>query len=1352
MDTEDIDIISIEENVPIVEERYKELSGLYLTKEQVVIELTNLLLETYQHDVHSHVDTYKTILASTSKSNETFGIGFGIQPVVEYDRIEYFYDQDFVVDPVFEKEKQVKYVGFVSFLNQLRNLMKSKESCQQTNKRLDKLFTPFVSTGEPYPKTTDALRRNAQGDYINVRVLQEDIVKHDGYMTRKKTDNEFSTFDWELYCSEIGSLQEGDRVKLMFNDYILDATKKKPVYDLKGIVSKIVDDEIHIKCDNDMKFKYEHEKPKFFVYPVDTKNHMFSKRDLLTTAVYLKNTPEKYVLPSTLTEVIYITMYVIQRDARNFHDIYNAIKNILNHDISLHQSAGDVLRNIFDTKYPKLVKVTGTSKYSPLSKDQPTYLFRSMQIPEVLEGSFGDSDFQRYKILKNHLETEQMHILGILQKFIEKHSQGVSVEKLEQSLRSIKHVKPEPEKSCYKDEKRVVIAKQYVSVSDLQKDHGKKIYFDEDLDTTDYKKNVETLRMELTRNPKMTPKDVEFEVDTVVKGKRRIRENDHCILKPDTLYVWKRVDGRGMWIKKRKYPFTVCANDLDATFECVYDMYDQVCKSLKNVQDNIQYQKYSQKTTIIKDLIDFVMRKDEFIQLVKTDIASLHNRLISTNEIFIKAHIDSSAHEEDVDAYFAEGDDNMHTEGLLNYEDQNQYAYMPEERDHSAPSNRNMAYDFARMITGFMDLKIRDEDVLYISNKVDGQTKKAQAIEEGLQKERARLNKSIDRVKYTDNATYRTAVDKLVNDKLTAYTEKAYADLYFEFAVQTIALLSLVIMSKYPRILLNSIYPSCIKYMSYQGHPFTEANTSRSINKYICCVVKGITSGGDTKYDKIQSKSLDDFTKDIMKRMDNILENDANMRLRVEANKDKLQAAISKPVEKKMKRMFPGFRPAAEIFKTKDYKTKHPLALALRNMNNVIKKAKHLKISTGNIPQLLNACCLERLDNVHSYYDYYADEHPTKSIKPSSKVMMRRNNVVFSIIKALKKEDDISALKPIHQTTMPARIYETHGHSMSQEDIIKDCTGIEVNDESMWDDIIFPKTLETYDIIKRFIEKTYDACDPHILDNFRPILIMITEIGDADTVRQCIYQHITVTMSREIGKIVNKKIEDDDWRFSLVVRGDVDLSKWMVLLTDDLKKLWFEDDVTKNISILSYVYVQLLYKMICVMVAPQSRQSGQSGQSGESELSMTLLGSSEEKKGLISLVSRFVYENIKNLLECISTNDVDAGVVRQKVEELREIRKQELINMYKIDDEERQLQMNLRKIGVDTWYDVGESIEQDVYVDMMEPNPGNISITKHNNALQEAENYNMSGYPGENGDADEINEDYASAYMFSPDI
>ena len=90
------------------------------------------------------------------------------------------------------------------------------------------------------------------------------------------------------------------------------------------------------------------------------------------------------------------------------------------------------------------------------------------------------------------------------------------------------------------------------------------------------------------------------------------------------------------------------------------------------------------------------------------------------------------------------------------------------------------------------------------------------------------------------------------------------------------------------------------------------------------------------------------------------------------------------------------------------------------------------------------------------------------------------------------------------------------------------------------------------------------------------------------------------------------------------------------------------------------------------------------------------------------------------------------------------------MNLFKVDDEERQLQMQLRKYGVETWFQVGTE-EVDVNYDPEETGRVDQSINEARNAREENENYNMAGYVGENFDGDEVDEDFAPYSTFIPE-
>lgn len=1358
------DVIEVLDDVLVTEERYRENSDYYLTKEQVIIELTNLLLETYKGDVHSHVNTYRDMMLNKHQSYDEEISKKCLYPAVEYDKIEYYHDSDFNPDPEHEKKNQVKFVEFVAFLNQLHSLLKSKEGGYDgVNKRLDKLFTPFIANGDASLVTTDAFRQNAAGEYEYAKIVQGDAVNVSGFFTRASNPvvKPFSTFDWSQYSDEISSMKIGDDVHINFNDFVM--TNKRTLYDTTGKVIKIQEDSIYIKTDNGTTYTYklDHSDPVMFIFPVKTTNYKFSKLDLLKNAVYIKGVPKQsshVLLPTKLTEILYLVMYVIQRDALNFKELYKAIYKVFDvRHLTLHQSVSDSLRRIMDVRYPKLTTVASIPKFTPPPVFQVPSSLRNVKVPEDLSQSFGDTNLQRYKLLHQHLENEQIHLLKIFESYIKRRSND---DDLEQVLRRMQQKQPstlDKENAC-QSKTTIVVAKRYETLEDLQRDSGKKLYFDKDLDPTNYKTTEDEVREAFSRDVNKTTKDIDFEIKTLQTGKRRVRENDCCILMANTLYVWRKVQGNGMWVKKRKYPFKICADDLmrsDMNDDvCVYDMYVDVCKTLKHVRKNIEHTNHMNKVKIINDLIDFSVKKDEFLELIKKDMFDLHMRQQRTSEVSIKASLEAAHHDVDDDTFYENGEDPLaNGEGILAYEDQNHYAVMYGEQQKK-PAESNIVSPvcaFVDMLLTFMDLKISPFDVENIRKKVDAYTQKHQNIQEGLEKERKRLSKSIDSNKYESNQPYRIAVDKLVSEKLGVFQEKAYSDMYYEIALHSVSMISLVVMSKYPKVVLQSIYPSCVRFMSYQR--LDESISQKGINKYITCLVKGITSGADGKYDKIQSKNIDEMTKDVNKIMDLHLQTDANLKLRLESNRENLVNAASKHTDKKkFNHSFVGFKPSPELFKDKEGRQyNNPVASSLKTMNKIIKKSKHLKISTANIPMLINACCLEKLDDVRSYYDFFGAD--VQMVREHTK-LMKANNVVVPMRSSeqQKSRDQFMTGRIVYSddTTRSLSPYEYNDTRLSIESIIEELgitTELSHDTDAFWDDFIFPSTLDTFTIVKEVLMQSYDGCDSQLLDNFRPVLIMIRDVGDMDTVRQCLYHHLTVNMPRTLSTVICKKVPENDWRMSLFNNNMIDLSQWKRILNKDIYKAMFiEEDVTKNISLLSYVYVKCMYELISYIVTGKADAT-------ESDIRMSLLTSPQAQKDVHSLMARYIYEDIALLLDTIVLNDVDAGSVRQRVEELREKRKQELIGMYKIDDEERQLQMTLRKIGVDTWYDVGEVEEKDVYAeDDVQQSKQTNSIMKTLNQREEDENYSMSGYQGENADADEVYEDFASAHMFSPDI
>jgi hypothetical protein len=98
------------------------------------------------------------------------------------------------------------------------------------------------------------------------------------------------------------------------------------------------------------------------------------------------------------------------------------------------------------------------------------------------------------------------------------------------------------------------------------------------------------------------------------------------------------------------------------------------------------------------------------------------------------------------------------------------------------------------------------------------------------------------------------------------------------------------------------------------------------------------------------------------------------------------------------------------------------------------------------------------------------------------------------------------------------------------------------------------------------------------------------------------------------------------------------------------------------------------------------------------------------------------------LHEYYQNNIFDNKDVLKNIEELREMKKQSMMDAYAVDDEERTIQIQLRNIGVTNWQSIFDRMK-------------NVDLTDMNAQREENENYRMGDYMGENDEADEVNED-----------
>jgi hypothetical protein len=112
------------------------------------------------------------------------------------------------------------------------------------------------------------------------------------------------------------------------------------------------------------------------------------------------------------------------------------------------------------------------------------------------------------------------------------------------------------------------------------------------------------------------------------------------------------------------------------------------------------------------------------------------------------------------------------------------------------------------------------------------------------------------------------------------------------------------------------------------------------------------------------------------------------------------------------------------------------------------------------------------------------------------------------------------------------------------------------------------------------------------------------------------------------------------------------------------------------------------------------------------------------------ILCNIAYEICVEFFTDFKSNNVNIDQIGKSMDEIREQRKRELMDKYKTQDDERQLQITLRALGLDTWFDIGDNEKQEQVKDFVDDT--NYEIDEADIILQE--------YRGEDPDSDPDND------------
>jgi hypothetical protein len=141
--------------------------------------------------------------------------------------------------------------------------------------------------------------------------------------------------------------------------------------------------------------------------------------------------------------------------------------------------------------------------------------------------------------------------------------------------------------------------------------------------------------------------------------------------------------------------------------------------------------------------------------------------------------------------------------------------------------------------------------------------------------------------------------------------------------------------------------------------------------------------------------------------------------------------------------------------------------------------------------------------------------------------------------------------------------------------------------------------------------------------------------------------------------------------------------------------------------------------------------------------SLTVDATIKDKENL-KLTCDIVNLLLTNLANYLKNTIADPSELKLSYEKLREMRKEDEIAKYKVDDDERELQMQLKKMGHSNWVDI---LNPDEDFEMSEEqqtvlNPTQKTYDEYD--MEQAEVYNS--YKGENADGDDDNDDDYVSY------
>jgi len=1414
---EDSNVTRVISDVVVIEERFDEHASTMLTTEQVNIELTGLLYTFYKDQVTKRVSSYLQLM-NTSTNNTQVSATSDIVPTIHTKSVYYPTEEDMELLSDTDVVDHVQFEDLSDFFAHVNRLQQSSDIYQDAHKKIQSMFVPFVQdpSTPPFDSNMDVLHEYENGASSVKRVLKGNTVKVKGYINTVHPGEKHHTFDWTAYIQHLQTLKEGDHVTVYLNDFVLPLSIEATSF--TGIVTSVTDTYVITTIDgNDLHIYFD--KPSCaYVYSSNDMYH-FCKHKLVSNNIRFLNIPTlEYIVPCSYSEFLYSYRSLFSLSLPNFETLARVLSQG-KYEASLIQSEhSQVFRKLLeDVTLPPLVM----SKNKAFSRNDNHTLVPQFLDNINIEGhtnAFYDNDLFRMRFLHADCDFEN----EVLTRMLSKHFMNIKrgqhfmgrvksiLQKMKASLEDDVAENNVMLQRGSKQEQTKTIAKIYTSTTAINEDTGKHIYFDKQLDPTLYGLKPESQldgtqdieesirRKLLAQKKRYTASEIEFELRSIMQGRRRVRIGDHCILDIPSgkfVYVRRKVGSQGehTWVKVSGLPSSFCIdtllqfNELHASEEhVVYDSYSNTCVALEAAVQNAKMTKIQEKLNVVKQALEMITDTGTIQQITRLfdneierfqDMQDvIHYRDMVSNVMKLLHMFQPNMKDFVDDGDYFESGDMLHDQDELTmtYQDQYTYATLHQEKDNQSEANLQ-DIDMSRMeivhvFATFTGVKLDSHDVVGINALVAPllvSVHKRHDIFVAIEKRKQELNAGINMKMYTSLPDYKRRVDETISAKVRAYESELVSTMYKDVILAMTAAFALYIMMKHPKKVINDIYPSCVRMFSYSGYPLrSDKNVQKNLTRYLCCMVKNVCVESDPRYAAISKLSIDGIYDEVVAVTDKILQFSPNIKVQLEINKDILEhsgAHVKDKHSAHTQSTFYGFKP--NVVDARKPNNKHMVVEFIALLNNAVQNTKKFKVSLMNVPLLQNSCCIEKLHDATSYYSFIKsteenkatydkiytalhtqDVHRSKRVNPlikHARIQPRDKTCILTF----DGDVDFSAMqtKKLHTPELPSYVASIQSLFQSAPFLRQNnpdiFTKMDVDSDDYWDTIVLPEIENNVEFVHQtMMEFGNDIIDHETFVRFKSMLMIGDALDDMKGTIKAFTYYMTVDVPRLLYKIRNHKHNEENDTLTRVAAVFSTQLRDVASEFNSLKPMstiMVEDD-TKHMLFVSYV-CSCVFKTLII------------GLYGTSDIPSSATMNQKDISRL-SLISKLMMYMMTQLMTKVTFYANDIRALKNKEEELREKSKVDKMSLYEVDDELRKEQMDRQKIGMNDWFKVGDKLNDlDILVDHKQDQDQYVQVIAAQKQTDEIHSSAMGHIVGDNSDANEIDEDLPSHRVFERD-